>query len=30
MTKRMRFDLDGFVKNAKLGDIVAANWFVSN
>ena len=30
VTKRMRSDFDRFVREAKLGEIVAANWFVSN
>jgi phosphatidylethanolamine-binding protein (PEBP) family uncharacterized protein len=30
MTARIRYDLDGFVKEAKLGEIVAVNYFNSN
>ena len=30
MMKRMRYDFDTLVREAKLGEIVAANWFVSN
>ena len=29
MLKRMRYNFDGFLKDAKFGEIVAANWFVS-
>jgi len=28
--QRVRFDFGGFLRDAKLGDIVAANWFVSD
>lgn len=28
--QRMRFDVDGMVKQLGLGEIVAANYFVSN
>ena len=30
MTKRIRYNYEAFVRDAKLGEPLAANWFVSN